>query len=203
MEWQVPRRLATRIQGSPDLYHDRGPQTSINFITAHDGFTLRDLVSYNYKHNHANGEDGRDGTNENYSWNCGWEGETDDATINTLRERQIKNFLTILMVSQGVPMLLMGDEVGHTKHGNNNTYCHDNELNWFDWRLIRRNKTIYRFTQNIIRFRKKHHILRSRTFFHHQDYVGNLTGRIIAIQWRSYYVVNMLTKVPNRMTISM
>ena len=121
--------LSARIQGSPDLYGERGPWATVNFVTAHDGFTLWDLVSYNNKHNYANGEDGRDGANDNYSWNCGWEGETDDPTILGLRERQFKNFLTILMVSQGVPMLLMGDEVGHTKHGNNNTYCHDNDLN--------------------------------------------------------------------------
>lgn len=165
--------LAARIQGSPDLYHDRGPRSTINFVTAHDGFTLYDLVSYNYKHNLANGENNRDGTDQNYSWNCGWEGETDDTEIQNLRERQIKNFLTILMVSQGVPMLLMGDEVAHTKRGNNNTYCHDNDLNWFDWRLLRRNKHIYRFTQNLIKFRKKHQVLRSRTFFQHQDFVGS------------------------------
>jgi glycogen operon protein len=165
--------LATRVQGSPDLYLERGPTSSVNFVTAHDGFTLWDLVSYNNKHNYANGEDGRDGTNENYSWNCGWEGETDKPEILSLRERQFKNFLTVLMVSRGVPMLLMGDEVGHTKHGNNNTYCHDNELNWFDWGLVRRNKHLYRFTRNLIMFRKKHHVLRSRKFFDHQDYVGS------------------------------
>jgi len=165
--------LSARIQGSPDLYGERGPWATVNFVTAHDGFTLWDLVSYNNKHNYANGEDGRDGANDNYSWNCGWEGETDDPTILGLRERQFKNFLTILMVSQGVPMLLMGDEVGHTKHGNNNTYCHDNDLNWFDWRLIRRNKHLYRFTRNLIRLRKKHQVLRSRNFFAHQDYMGS------------------------------
>lgn len=165
--------IAALIQGSPDLYGGRGPRSSINFVTAHDGFTLRDLVSYNHKHNYANGEDGRDGTNDNLSWNCGIEGETDDPQINGLREHQMKNFFTILMVSQGVPMLLMGDEVGHTKYGNNNTYCHDNDLNWFDWRLIRRNKTIYRFIRNLIRFRKKHQALRGREFFQHQDYMGS------------------------------
>lgn len=165
--------VSTRVQGSPDLYADRGPTSSVNFITAHDGFTLWDLVSYNNKHNYANGEDGRDGTNENYSWNCGWEGETDNPEILALRERQFKNFLTILMMSQGVPMLLMGDEVGHTKRGNNNTYCHDNELNWFDWRLIRSNRHLYRFTRNLIKLRKKHHILRTRKFFEHQDYMGS------------------------------
>jgi len=166
-------KLASRIQGSPDIYGGREPRSSINFITAHDGFTLHDLVSYNSKHNYANGEDGRDGANDNYSWNCGWEGETDDSNINALRQRQMKNFLTILMVSQGVPMMLMGDEVGFTKYGNNNTYCHDNELNWFDWRLLRKHKEMYRFTRNLIKFRKKHQVLRGRAFFQHQDHVGS------------------------------
>ena len=125
--------IAARIQGSPDIYGERGPRASVNFLTAHDGFTLRDLVSYNHKHNEANGEDNRDGMDDNLSWNCGAEGQTDDAAVNDLRERQIKNFLCLLMVSQGVPMLLMGDEIGHSKGGNNNSYCHDSALNWFDW----------------------------------------------------------------------
>ncbi|MEO1163334.1 MAG: isoamylase, partial [Chloroflexota bacterium] len=120
--------LSLRVQGSPDLYAYRGPTASINFITAHDGFTMRDLVSYNNKHNYANGEDSRDGANDNNSWNHGYEGETDDPRINALRKRQVKNMVTLLMVSQGVPMIYMGDEMYRTKHGNNNTYCHDNEL---------------------------------------------------------------------------
>lgn len=165
--------LATRIQGSPDLYSERGPRSSINFVTAHDGFTLRDLVSYNHKHNYANGEDGQDGTNDNYSWNCGAEGKTDNEQINELRQRQMKNFLTILMISQGVPMLLMGDEVGRTKYGNNNTYCHDNELTWFDWQLLDTNGYLYQFTRNLIQFRKSHQVLRNRSFFHHQDMMGS------------------------------
>ena len=120
--------MAQRIQGSPDLYWWRGPSASINFITAHDGFTLADLVSYNHKHNEANGEHNNDGSNDNDSWNCGWEGPTDDPEINALRCRQIKNAVAFLMVSQGVPMILMGDEIGRTQQGNNNAYCHDNEL---------------------------------------------------------------------------
>src|SRR5690606_21337332 len=122
--------VATRIAGSTDLYaHDeRKPASGINFITCHDGFTLYDLVSYNNKHNEANGEDNRDGSNDNLSWNCGVEGETDDAAVNALRRQQAKNLLTILMLSRGVPMLLAGDEVLQTQRGNNNAYCQDNEL---------------------------------------------------------------------------
>lgn len=164
--------LAQRLQGSPDMYGKRGPNASINFITAHDGFTLYDLVSYNNKHNWENGEDSRDGANDNYSWNCGWEGETTDANVISLRQRQLKNYLTILMVSQGVPMILMGDEVGHTKRGNNNTYCHDNELNWLNWDMVKSNAHIFRFTQNLIAFRRAHTALRNREYFRHMDYVG-------------------------------
>jgi glycogen operon protein len=165
--------LAQRIQGSPDLYATRGPTASINFITAHDGFTLMDLVSYNEKHNHQNGEDNSDGANDNYSWNCGWEGETDDPNINALRRRQIKNAVTILMCSLGVPMLLMGDEVGRTQRGNNNTYCHDSKLNWFDWTLIEKNADLLRFFRLINAFRRDHPALRSAVHMRHTDYVGS------------------------------
>jgi isoamylase len=123
--------IAKRIEGSPDLYADRGPTASVNFITCHDGFSLIDLFSYNEKHNEANGEHNRDGANDNYSWNCGAEGPTDDPNINKLRRQLIKNSVAILMISRGVPLIQMGDEIGHTKNGNNNTYCQDNELNWF------------------------------------------------------------------------
>ncbi|MGE5139898.1 MAG: glycogen debranching protein, partial [Rudaea sp.] len=126
---------AQRIAGSPDLYSSRGTAASINFVTCHDGFTLNDLVSYNDKHNLANGENNNDGTNDNYSWNCGVEGPTGDPGINALRKRQMKNAIAMLMVSQGVPMILMGDEVARTQNGNNNNYCHDNETNWLDWTL--------------------------------------------------------------------
>jgi glycogen operon protein len=165
--------MSQRLQGSPDLYWGRGPTASINFITCHDGFTLMDLVSYNVKHNEANGEYNNDGANDNHSWNCGWEGETDDPGINALRERQIKNALAILMVSQGVPMILMGDEVGRTQYGNNNTYCHDNELNWLDWSLAEQRTGLLRFFHYCIEFRHAHPALRSRTHLRHQDYVGS------------------------------
>ncbi|MEB3160170.1 MAG: glycogen debranching protein GlgX [Synechocystis sp.] len=167
--------VAQRIQGSPDLYASSGraPATSINFITCHDGFTLMDLVSYNDKHNEANGENNNDGGNDNDSWNCGWEGPTDDPHIQALRYRQIKNALTLLMVSQGVPMLLMGDEVGRTKYGNNNTYCHDNELNWLDWTLLESHNDLLRFTQNLIAFRNTHPVLRNPHHFQNRDYVGS------------------------------
>ena len=165
--------IAARIQGSPDIYGDRGPRASVNFVTAHDGFTLRDLVSYNHKHNEANGEDNRDGMDDNLSWNCGAEGETDDAAVNDLRQRQIKNFLCLLMVSQGVPMLLMGDEIGQSKGGNNNSYCHDSALNWFDWDALRTHAALFRFTRHLIAFRKAHPALRRRSYFHHRDMVSS------------------------------
>lgn len=167
--------MAQRLQGSPDLYAwaGRGPATSINFITAHDGFTLMDMVSYDGKHNEANGENNNDGTNDNDSWNCGWEGPTDNQWINDLRHRQVKNAIAMLMVSQGVPMMLMGDEMGRTKHGNNNTYCHDNDLNWLDWTLLERNTDIFNFAKHCIAFRKAHSVLRNRYHFQNRDYVGS------------------------------
>ncbi|MCC5655189.1 glycogen debranching protein GlgX [Nostoc sp. XA013] len=167
--------MAQRLQGSPDLYAwaDRGPTASINFITCHDGFTLMDLVSYNGKHNEANGENNNDGTNDNESWNCGWEGQTDNPDINALRRRQIKNAVAMLMVSQGVPMILMGDEVGRTQYGNNNTYCHDNELNWLDWRLLKSHADLFKFFKHCIAFRNAHPVLRNKYHFRNVDYVGS------------------------------
>jgi len=165
--------LALRIQGSPDLYYYRGPTASINFVTCHDGFTLYDLFSYNYKHNEANGENNNDGANDNNSWNCGWEGEADDPEIKSLRRRQIKNALTILLLSQGVPMILMGDEAGRTQLGNNNTYCHDNEINWLDWTLLEKNADLFRYAQGMVRFRHGHPVLRNRYHFQHRDFVGS------------------------------
>jgi glycogen operon protein len=165
--------LSYRIQGSPDLYYHRGPTASINFVTCHDGFTLYDLFSYNDKHNEANGENNNDGANDNNSWNCGWEGETDDPEIKFLRQRQIKNALTILMFSQGVPMILMGDEAGRTQHGNNNTYCHDTEINWLDWSLFEKNADLFRYAKMITHFRHAHPVLRNRYHFQHRDYVGS------------------------------
>lgn len=164
---------AERIQGSPDMYAARGTRASINFITCHDGFTLMDLFSYNHKHNLSNGEGNRDGHNENLSWNCGVEGETDDADIIAMRRQMVRNAVAVLMVSQGVPMILMGDEVGQTKYGNNNTYCHDNELNWFDWRLLDTNADLLRFFRMMIAFRKAHPVLRRRNHFSHRDEVGS------------------------------
>ncbi len=166
---------AQRLSGSPDLYAwaGRAPATSINFITAHDGFTLMDLVSYNSKHNEANGENNMDGSNDNDSWNCGVEGPTDDPGINALRQRQVKNAVAMLMVSQGVPMILMGDELGRTQFGNNNTYCHDNELNWLDWKLLQSNAELFRFFKNCIAFRTAHPVLRNRYHFQNRDYVGS------------------------------
>ncbi|WP_164102827.1 glycogen debranching protein GlgX [Candidatus Laterigemmans baculatus] len=165
--------MSLRLQGSPDLYYGRGTAASINFLTCHDGFTLRDLVSYNEKHNEANGESNRDGANDNESWNCGAEGATDDRLVESLRLRQMKNAATLLMVSQGIPMILMGDEVGRTKQGNNNTYCHDNELNWFNWWQVEENAELQRFFQKIIAFRHAHPVLRSRDHLRHADWVGS------------------------------
>ncbi|MDT3401528.1 glycogen debranching protein GlgX [Mucilaginibacter terrae] len=162
--------LAQAIQGSPWLYPTRGTTAGINFITCHDGFTLYDLFAYNEKHNQANGENGNDGCNDNESWNCGCEGECDDTEINALRYRQIKNALTILLVSQGVPMIYMGDEMGRTQHGNNNTYCHDNELNWLNWALKDKNADLFAFARHMIVFRKAHPVLRNRDHFTYSDY---------------------------------
>ena len=165
--------MGQRLRGSPDLYARRGPTASVNFLTAHDGFTLNDLVSYNDKHNEANGEGNNDGANDNNSWNCGWEGPTDDPGINWLRRKQMKNATAMLLVSQGVPMFHMGDEVAFTKNGNNNTYCHDNELNWFDWTLVETNADLFRFFKHLIAFRKAHPVLRNREFLTERDYMGS------------------------------
>ena len=143
------RRVADRVVGSPELYghEEREAEQSVNFVTCHDGFTLNDLVSYNEKHNEANGEGNRDGANDNRSWNCGVEGPTDDPGIEKLRNRLVKNFLTVTMMSLGVPMFLMGDEVRRTQGGNNNAYCQDNEISWFDWRLIEKHADVHRFVR--------------------------------------------------------
>jgi glycogen operon protein len=159
--------FARRLTGSSDLYGRSGrrPHASINFVTAHDGFTLHDLVSYNDKHNDANGEGNRDGHNHNLSWNCGAEGPTDDAAIVALRERQKRNFLATLMVSQGVPMLTAGDEIGRTQQGNNNAYCQDNELSWVDWTLDDRRRRLLAFARRMIGLRRAHPSFRRRDFF--------------------------------------
>lgn len=159
--------LGYRLTGSSDLYGHGGrrPYASINFVTAHDGFTSRDLVSYNEKHNEANGEGNRDGYNENLSWNCGVEGPTDDPAILALRARQQRNFLATLLLSQGVPMLQAGDEIGRTQQGNNNAYCQDNEISWVDWNLDRSRRELLEFTRLLIRLFHQHAVLRRRNFF--------------------------------------
>ena len=159
--------LAYRITGSSDLYERSGrrPYASINFVTAHDGFTLRDLVSYNQKHNEANGEDNRDGTDNNRSWNCGAEGPTDDPAINALRLQQSRNLLATLLLSQGVPMLLAGDAIGHTQNGNNNAYCQDNEISWIDWEHLSHEQQLLRFVQRMTKLRKDHPAFHRRSFF--------------------------------------
>mmetsp|Transcript_49734 Transcript_49734/g.92667 ORF Transcript_49734/g.92667 Transcript_49734/m.92667 type:complete len:676 (+) Transcript_49734:119-2146(+) len=156
------KEFASRLSGSADIYNynNRKPYHSINFITAHDGFTLYDLVAYNEKHNEANGEGGRDGANDNLSWNCGWEGHTDNANINGLRQRQMKNMMTALLVSQGTPMIVSGDEYGHTRDGNNNAYGHDNWMTQFQWdRLERKRDHLFRFVSGLVHFRKNHKLL--------------------------------------------
>ena len=159
--------LAFRLTGSSDLYERSGrrPYASINFVTAHDGFTLHDLVSYNEKHNEANGDGNRDGHHDNLSWNCGVEGPTNDPAIQTLRARQQRNFLAILLLSQGVPMLQAGDESGRTQQGNNNVYCQDNELSWVDWKLDRPRRELFEFTRRVIHLFHQHPVLRRRKFF--------------------------------------
>ena len=159
--------VASRLAGSSDLYQSRGqlPVNSINFVTCHDGFTLNDLVSYNAKHNQANGEGNRDGINDNLSWNCGVEGESNDPAVEALRNRQLRNFAAILLLSRGVPMFVAGDEVRRTQLGNNNAYCQDNETSWFDWTLVEKNRGLYRFWKRMIEFRKRHAAVHWGQFF--------------------------------------
>ncbi|HKN85887.1 MAG TPA: glycogen debranching protein GlgX [Nitrospiraceae bacterium] len=159
--------LGYRLTGSSDLYERSGrrPYASINFVTAHDGFTLHDLVSYNQKHNDANGEENRDGTDDNLSWNCGAEGPTDDPAVMQLRQQQKRNMLATLLLSQGVPMLSGGDEMGRTQEGNNNVYCQDNRLSWFDWALTPADRELLAFVQDVIQVRQSHPVFRRRRFF--------------------------------------
>src|SRR6516162_4394959 len=172
--------FASRLTGSSDLYASDGrhPVASINFVTAHDGFTLADLVSYDHKHNEANGEDGRDGTDDNRSWNGGAEGPTDDPAINALRRRQVRNFLTTLFVSQGIPMLLAGDEMNRTQRGNNNAYCQDNEISWIAWPdgdaddADSEGKALLEFTRQVIRLRRDHPVFRRRQYFQSRSIRG-------------------------------
>jgi glycogen operon protein len=174
--------VATRIAGSADLYADDGrlPANGVNFVTCHDGFTLLDLVSYEHRHNGPNGEDNRDGTTDNASWNCGVEGPTSDPVVRALRVRQAKNFMAVLMLSRGVPMLLAGDEVLRSQRGNNNAYCQDNELSWFDWSLVDTNREMLRFTSGMIALRRRHPCLEANRFFDGRP----LPGRDLAdITW--------------------
>ena len=152
---------AERIMGSPDLYDHgyNGFRSSVNFITCHDGFTLHDLFAYNHKHNEANGWNNADGANDNRSWNCGVEGPTDDPVIQNLRYKMMRNAITVLMCSRGTPMILAGDEFGNTQHGNNNSYCQDNEVSWLNWDYLRLNRDFFRFYKNVIAFRKKHPVI--------------------------------------------
>jgi isoamylase len=167
--------FARRFTGSSDLYQDDGrhPSASINFVTCHDGFTLRDLVSYERKHNEANLEQNRDGTDDNRSWNCGVEGETDDPAANALRDRQTRNFLTTLLLSQGAPMLLAGDELRNTQSGNNNAYCQDNELSWLDWELGERERALLEFTKRLLRLRAEHPVFRRSAFLTGEERQGS------------------------------
>jgi isoamylase len=174
--------FATRLSGSSDLYERSGrrPYASINFVTAHDGFTLHDLVSYNDKHNEANKEDNRDGTNDNLSWNCGAEGPTDDPAINALRERQKRNLMMTLLLSQGVPMMRGGDELSQTQGGNNNAYCQDNQATWLHWDLTPAQQSFLEFTRQMIAFRRRHPVLCRRKFFQGRSIRG---ARIKDIAW--------------------
>ena len=187
--------LASRLTGSSDLYQAGGrlPINSINFITSHDGFTLHDLVSYEAKHNQANGEENRDGSNDNLSWNCGCEGETEDAAVRELRERQARNFIAILLLSHGVPMLLAGDEVLRSQKGNNNAYCQDNELSWFDWDLTETNHAMLRFVREMIAFRKRHACLMRRRFLTGNTLAG---GRLPDVTWHGFQLQQPLWDDP-------
>jgi glycogen operon protein len=175
------RYLATRLAGSSDLYlrDGRKPFHSINFITSHDGFTLRDLVSYGNKHNEDNGEDSRDGSDNNNSYNYGYEGTTNDPVLEGIRERQLKNFFATLLVSLGTPMILGGDEIGRTQHGNNNAYCQDNAISWYDWTLLEKNKGLFRFVKEMIAFRRRHPSFMRAEFYNGKESSRNTMPDIV------------------------
>ncbi len=177
--------FARRLTGSSDLYAHNGrrPHASINYVTAHDGFTLHDLVSYNHKHNHANGENNRDGSDRNLSWNCGVEGASDDPEINALRARQKRNLLATLFLSQGVPMLLAGDEMGRTQQGNNNAYCQDNQVSWVNWSLTDADRELQDFVARLIHLRRAHPVFHRRNFFQGKPIHGNDGSSIKDIHW--------------------
>jgi glycogen operon protein len=180
-------RFADRLLGSPTIYghKEREVEQSINYVTCHDGFTLNDLVSYNQKHNEANGEDNRDGANDNRSWNCGVEGPSDDPAVEKLRNRQVKNFLTIAMLSAGMPMVLMGDEVRRTQYGNNNAYCQDNETSWFDWDLLAKHADVHRFVTLLLNARRR---LRNTEIFERQRISLNQLLRGANLTWHGVKV---------------
>ncbi|MGK0450564.1 MAG: glycogen operon protein, partial [Neolewinella sp.] len=168
----------------------RKPSASINFITAHDGFTLRDLWSYNDKHNEANGEGNRDGDNNNHSWNCGVEGHTNDKDINALRAKMQRNMLATLFLSQGVPMLTMGDEYGRTQNGNNNAYCQDNEISWFNWEWTAEQRNLHSFTKALIQLRKENPIFHRRRFFNGRKMEDNTLGDILWVNASGHEMTN-------------
>jgi glycogen operon protein len=192
--------FAFRLSGSSDLYQTSGkrPYASINFVTSHDGFTLSDLVSYNQKHNEINGEGNRDGDNNNHSWNCGAEGESDDPKIAALRARQRRNFLATLLLSQGVPMLLAGDEYGRSQSGNNNAYCQDNELSWLSWKRDAAAETQLNYTRGLIKLRNEHPVFRRPKFFQGRRIRGQDVkdimwfnpggGEMTDEEWNSHFV---------------
>jgi glycogen operon protein len=173
-------QFASRICGSSDVYggSGKGPECSINFVTCHDGFTLNDLVTYAHKHNDANGENGRDGSSENFSANYGVEGPSDDPAIEAVRIRQIKNFLLTVAISRGVPMLLGGDEFRRSQGGNNNAYCQDNEVSWVDWSLPARHSEVFQFAQGMLAFRRAHPVLSQESFYSAEDVLWfNASGK--------------------------
>lgn len=187
----MKQALARRLCGSADLYqtNNRKPFHSINFVIAHDGFTLHDLVSYNEKHNDANGENNNDGSNDNFSWNCGAEGETGDEGIRRLRQKQMRNMMVVLMISQGTPMILSGDEYGHTCNGNNNWYGHDSGMTWFQWDKLKNGEgaDLFRFVSELIQFRKEHPAL-GRSEFVGQAWVRFRFPVRVVVQEFGYYV---------------
>jgi glycogen operon protein len=180
----VASEFATRISGSSDLYewNGRRPHASVNFITCHDGFTLADLVSYDRKHNDANGEGNRDGSDDNISWNCGAEGPTDDAKVLALRERKQRSFLATLLFSQGIPMLLAGDEIGHSQGGNNNAYCQDNAITWLDWELDESQQNLLEFVKWLIKIYHDEPNLHRRRFFHGKSLHGQEAQEIVWLE---------------------
>ena len=197
--------MATRLAGSSDLYAQSGrrPYASINFVTAHDGFTLEDLVSYNQKHNEANKEDNRDGENNNLSWNCGAEGQTDDVGISALRDRLKRNFAATLLLSQGVPMIRAGDELSQTQRGNNNAYCQDNELSWLDWELNEERREFLRFFRSVARLWKENPVFQRRKFFHGRPIRGSGVKDILWIDPSGKEMTNELWSSPTTLCLGM